>query len=120
MVLPLAHEILQLAARRVERVRDRHLHILVSSGHGRIPTYGDILCAGNRQTQADAISVTLVMAMLRLGDDRTHRHYVIVKLLELLGLSLAHALLNVVDVCDVLEDDLQRNLHHYTLTSFIE
>ena len=47
------------------------------------------------------------MIMLRPGDDRTH-HYVIINLLELLGL-LAHLLLNVVDVFDVLEDDLQRN-----------
>ena len=48
MALPLAHEILQLAARCVERVRDRHLHILMPSGHRGIPTYGNILSAGNR------------------------------------------------------------------------
>ena len=42
------------------------------------------------------------MGMLRSGNDHTRRHYVIVDLLELLDL-LAHALLDVVDVCDVLE-----------------
>ena len=54
MALSLAREILQLAARCVERVRDRRLHILMPSGRCRVPTYGDILSAGNRQMQADA------------------------------------------------------------------
>jgi hypothetical protein len=103
--LPLAHEVLQLAARGVEGIRDRNLDVLVPPGGRGIAAYGNIRGAGDRQVDTNTVRVTLVMAMLRAPDDDSRRRDAIEKLLELPPL-LAHPLLDVIDVRDVLEGDL--------------
>ena len=114
VTLSFADEILELAASYIECVPDRDLDVFVPPCGRRIAAYGDIRGAGDRQVDTNTVRVTLVMAVLRAPDDDARRRDAIEKLLELLGL-FARTLLDVIHGCNVLEGNLQRNLHDYSL-----
>jgi hypothetical protein len=86
------------------------MRILVPPGCGRVATDVDVLAAWHRHVNANAIGVTLVMAMLGPGDYHACRGDAIVKALEPLRL-LAHCRLEGIGMPDVLEHDLEGHLH---------
>jgi hypothetical protein len=110
VTLPLADKILQLAAGYVERVSDGHPNVFVPACGPRVATDGDIGGAGNREVETDTIGIAFVMAMLRPPNNNARRCDAITELLELFGL-FARALFDIVDVRNVLEGNLQGNLH---------
>ena len=111
--LPFAHDILQLPARGSKGVRNCDLYVLVSSCGSRIPAYGNIRRARDREVEADSIDVALMVTMLRPTDDDARRCDAVVELLELLGF-IAHAGVDVIDRLDMFEDNLDWKLHHYS------
>jgi hypothetical protein len=81
------------------------LDVFVPAGRRRIATDSYVSGTWNGEMYAESVSVTLVMTMLRAPDHDTSRRYPITEAFELGGL-LSHALLNEVDVRDVLEVNL--------------
>jgi hypothetical protein len=109
----LAHEILKLAARGLERVTDRHVGILVGASDIRIAVDDDVGRTRHGEVDPHAIGIALVMAMLGTPDDDTCRGDATVELLELLGF-LPDPGFDRIRMSNVLERDVQRNLHQVT------
>ena len=69
LALLFAHEVLQLAARGLERITDRHVGVLVGAGYVGIAVDDDVGGARHGGVNADPVGVSLVMAMLGTPDD---------------------------------------------------
>jgi hypothetical protein len=104
------NEILKLATRRIERIVQRHVYILVATGGRRIAADRDIGAVRNGQMQPHAVGVALVMAMLWLSDHDTRRGDAVIELLKL-ACSLSRMSLDCIGMVDMLECDLKWDLH---------
>jgi len=105
--------VLQLAARRLERVAQRHVDVFVSVIRaGR--SIGDDLAAGVSQVDTHGVQVALVMAFMRSFDRDATAREVVGDLLEL-GYALADGIFDSRRSVHLMKNDLQRDLHvHYS------
>ena len=69
LALLFAHEVLQLAARGLERITDCHVGVLVGAGYVGIAVDDDVGGVRYGEVDADPVGVSLVMAMLGTPDD---------------------------------------------------
>jgi hypothetical protein len=111
-----ARLILQLTARRIKRIPDRNVGILVPPGLGRVARDVNALAARHLDMDAHAIRITLVVAMLGTGYHHAGRRDAIIEALEL-PRFLANRCFERIGMVDVLEDDLKGHLHHPDLVS---
>lgn len=108
--LPLADNVLNLAARGSEGIRDCDVYVFVAAGSTRVAAYQDVIDARNGDVQADAVLISMSVAMLRAANNNPSGRDAIIKLFEFFRL-VANALCDVVYGFDVLECNLEGHLH---------
>jgi hypothetical protein len=106
---PLAHVVLQLAARGAEGVADREVEVLVLPMPGRIAFHGD-LASGNGQVDADVVDLALLRVLVGRLDHDAAAGDPVEEPLEL-GRALARLCLGLLPAGHIAEGDLRGELH---------
>ena len=105
MLLPFPEGVLKLAAGGLECVSDRHVDVLMGSVDRGLAAHRNVGSIGNHKMNLDVKDVSLVMAVLRAGDNDARTDDAAGELLQLFNF-LFDASFDRVGMLDAIECDL--------------